>query len=69
MINPLKFRFIKSNSRYTYKERTIIVEDITKDGVKYYDLLEWWEYQPIIPKYHIMKKWDFIMNVKRYKFK
>ena len=67
MINP--FKRIKNNSRYTYEGRTIIVENTTKDSVTYYDLLEWWEYQPIIPRYCVMKKWDFIKNVKRYKFK
>jgi hypothetical protein len=67
MLNP--FRKIKNNSRYTYKGRTIIVENTTKDSIIYYDLLEWWKYQPIIPKYYSMKKRDFIINVKRYKFK
>lgn len=67
MLNP--FKRIKCNSRYTYNNRTIVVEDITVNGIIYYDLLEWWKYQPIIPKYCSMKKWDFIKKCKRYKFK
>ena len=37
MINP--FKLIKSNARYTYKNKTIIVEDVSLKGITFYYLL------------------------------
>ena len=56
MINP--FKLIKSNARYTYKNKTIIVEDVS----------DWWKKQTKTPKYLFMKKWEFIRKVSNYKY-
>lgn len=66
MINP--FKRIKNNSRYTYNNKTIIVEDVSLKGITFYYLLDWWEKQTKTPKYLFMKKWEFIRKVSNYKY-
>ena len=66
MINP--FKKIKSNSRYTYNNSTIIIEESNLFYVSYYYLSEWWKTQPRIVNLHKMSRIGFIFTVNKYKF-
>ena len=65
MINPFN---IHKNKRYTLGGRTIIIEDVLQSSVVWYDLNEWWKFQPINPKLNESKKFWFIMRAQKYKF-
>ena len=65
MINPFN---IYKNKRYTLGDRTIIIEDVLQSSVVWYDLNEWWKFQPIKPKLNESKKFWFIMRAQKYKF-
>ena len=65
MINPFN---IYKNKRYTLDGRTIIIEDVLQSSVVWYDLNEWWKFQPIKPKLNESKKFWFIMRAQKYKF-
>ena len=65
MINPFN---IHKNKRYTLGGRTIIIEDVLQSSVVWYDLNEWWKFQPIKPKLNESKKFWFIMRAQKYKF-
>ena len=65
MINPFK---ISKNNRYTLNDRTIIIEDISKFGVVWYYLDEWWKYQPIKINLHNSSKWWIMLHAQKYKF-
>ena len=65
MINPFN---INKNKRYTLGGRTIIIEDVLQSSVVWYDLNEWWKFQPIKPKLNESKKFWFIMRAQKYKF-
>ncbi len=65
MINPFN---IYKNKRYTLGGRTVVIEDILQSNVVWYDLNEWWKFQPIKPKLNESKKIWFIMRAQKYKF-
>ena len=65
MINPFN---IHKNKRYTLGGRTIVIEDVLQSSVVWYDLNEWWKFQPIKPKLNESKKFWFIMKAQKYKF-
>ena len=65
MINPFN---IHKNKRYTLGGRTVIIEDVLQSSVVWYDLNEWWKFQPIKPKLNESKKFWFIMRAQKYKF-
>ena len=65
MINPFN---IHKNKRYTLGGRTIIIEDVLQSSVVWYDLNEWWKFQPIKPKLNESKKFWFIIRAQKYKF-
>ena len=48
------FKKIKKNNRYVLDNRTIIIDDIN----------EWWERQPITPKYYYINLYKFIFKGK-----
>lgn len=58
------FKKIKKNNRYVLDNRTIIIDDINHKTIKYYDLNEWWERQPITPKYYYINLYKFIFKGK-----
>ena len=66
MINP--FKKIESNSRWTYKDLTIIVEEANIVYVSYYYLNEWWPKQPRFVNLHKMSRLGFIFKVNKYKY-
>lgn len=66
MINP--FKRIKNNSRYTYNNATIVVEESNNKGIAFYYLNEWWKTQPMKLKLHYMGRWEFIFKVQKYKW-
>ena len=65
MINPFN---IHKNKRYTLGGRTVVIEDVLQSSVVWYDLNEWWKFQPIKPKLNESKKFWFIMRAQKYKF-
>lgn len=65
MINPFN---IYKNKRYILDGRTIIIEDVLQSSVVWYDLNEWWKFQPLKPKLNESKKFWFIMKAQKYKF-
>ena len=65
MINPFN---IHKNKRYTLGGRTVVIEDVLQSNVVWYDLNEWWKFQPIKPKLNESKKFWFIMRAQKYKF-
>lgn len=66
MINFLKR--IKAGNRYTYNDKTIVVDSIELKNIKWYYLLEWWEYQPRVANIHVTPWKTFILKMKKYKF-
>ena len=66
MINFLKP--IKVGNRYTYNDKTIVVDSIELKNIKWYYLLEWWQTQPKNVNIHIMPWKTFILKMKKYKF-
>ena len=65
MINPFN---IHKNKRYILDGRTIIIEDVLQSSVVWYDLNEWWKYQPKNPNLHNSSKWWLMLHAQKYKF-
>lgn len=65
MINPFK---IKINNRFSYNDRTIIIDRFNLLNVKWYYLDKWWKFQKRFPDLESSNILSFILFMNKYKY-